>query len=72
MSDPLITVVVPSLDQGDFLEKALESIFEQDLPLEVFVHDGGIDRRLHRRDSTMGIPTGWMAEPTGPRPGRGH
>ena len=39
--DALITVVVPSLNQGRFLNDTLASIFEQDLPLEVFVMDGG-------------------------------
>ncbi|QLE86080.1 glycosyltransferase [Shewanella sp. Scap07] len=38
---PLITVVVPSFNQGQFLEAALLSIFEQNLPIEVFVMDGG-------------------------------
>jgi glycosyltransferase involved in cell wall biosynthesis len=41
MTTPLITVAVPSFNQGRFLEKALLSIFEQDLPVEVFVLDGG-------------------------------
>ena len=41
MSHPLITIAVPSLNQGEFLDTALESIFQQDLPVEVFVLDGG-------------------------------
>lgn len=41
MKSPLITVAVPSFNQGRFLDKALSSIFEQDLPVEVFVLDGG-------------------------------
>jgi len=41
MIQPLVTVAVPSFNQGRFLEKALTSIFEQDVPLEVFVLDGG-------------------------------
>lgn len=36
-----VTVVVPSFNQGRFLERALQSIFEQDVPVEVFVMDGG-------------------------------
>lgn len=39
--NPLITVAVPSYNQGQFLDKALASIFEQSLPMEVFVLDGG-------------------------------
>lgn len=38
---PVATVVVPSLNQGRFLGDALDSIFSQDLPLEVIVMDGG-------------------------------
>lgn len=38
---PLVTVAVPSFNQGRFLDQALESIFAQDLPVEVFVADGG-------------------------------
>jgi len=41
MSAPLITMVVPSFNQGQFLEDALASLFRQELPLEVFVEDGG-------------------------------
>jgi GT2 family glycosyltransferase len=41
MPTPLITVAVPSYNQGQFLEDALSSIFQHELPLEVFVEDGG-------------------------------
>lgn len=41
MTQPLITIAVPSYNQGCFLDAALSSIFEQALPLEVFVMDGG-------------------------------
>lgn len=37
----LVTVVVPSFNQGEFLDDALTSIFTQDVPVEVFVMDGG-------------------------------
>lgn len=40
-ADPLVTVAVPSFNQGRFLDQALASIFAQDLPVEVFVVDGG-------------------------------
>lgn len=39
--NPLVTVVVPSFNQGRFLNDALTSIFEQNVPVEVFVMDGG-------------------------------
>lgn len=38
---PLITLAVPSYNQGRYLEQALASIFNQQLPIEVFVMDGG-------------------------------
>ena len=38
---PRVTVAVPSYNQGAFLATALESIFSQDVPVEVFVLDGG-------------------------------
>ncbi len=37
----LVTVAVPSYNQGRYLDRALSSIFEQQLPVEVFVADGG-------------------------------
>lgn len=39
--DPVVTVAVPSLNQGEYLDTALQSLFDQDLPLEVYVADGG-------------------------------
>lgn len=41
LSAPLVTVAVPSFNQGHFLDQALDSIFEQDVDVEVFVLDGG-------------------------------
>jgi glycosyltransferase involved in cell wall biosynthesis len=41
VAESLITIVVPSLNQGRYLNDALESIFQQDVPAEVFVMDGG-------------------------------
>lgn len=39
--DALVTIVVPSFNQGRFLEQALESIANQTVRSEVFVMDGG-------------------------------
>ena len=41
MTAPLVTIAVPSINQGRFLGDALTSIFQQELPVEVFVLDGG-------------------------------
>ena len=41
MPEPLVTIAVPSFNQGRFLDTALASIFEQPVPVEVFVVDGG-------------------------------
>jgi len=38
---PLVTVAVPSYNQGRYLDDALRSVFQQDCPVEVFVADGG-------------------------------
>ncbi|MDF1757352.1 MAG: glycosyltransferase family 2 protein [Legionellaceae bacterium] len=38
---PLITVAVPSYNQGQFLSSALESITTQGVEVEIFVVDGG-------------------------------
>lgn len=38
---PIVTIAVPSYNQGRFLEEALTSIFNQNLPVEVFVADAG-------------------------------
>lgn len=51
---PLITVAVPSFNQGRYLTDALESIFNQGLPVEVFVADGG------STDNTLAILKNWQ------------
>lgn len=38
---PVVTVAVPSFNQGRFLVDALNSVLAQDVPVEVFVADGG-------------------------------
>ncbi|QWE22956.1 glycosyltransferase [Polynucleobacter sp. AP-Jannik-300A-C4] len=53
MNTPLVTVAVPSFNQGAFLDAALASIFQQDIPLEVFVMDGG------STDGTIDIIKKW-------------
>ena len=41
MTEPLVTISVPSFNQGRFLDNALSSIFQQEVPVEVYVLDGG-------------------------------
>jgi glycosyltransferase involved in cell wall biosynthesis len=41
MTEPMVTIAVPSFNQGRFLDDALASIFQQEVPVEVFVLDGG-------------------------------
>jgi glycosyltransferase involved in cell wall biosynthesis len=61
---PRVTVAVPSLAQGRFLEQALESLFAQDVPIEVFVADGGstdgTTEILRRWESRL---LGWRSRP---------
>ncbi len=41
MKGSCVTVAVPSLNQALYLDEALNSLFSQDVPVEVFVADGG-------------------------------
>jgi GT2 family glycosyltransferase len=65
-TSPLVTIAVPSFNQGRFLDEALASIFVQDVPVEVFVVDGGstddsvdVIRRYEHRLA------GWRSRPDG-------
>ncbi len=49
-----ITVVIPSLNQGRFLEEALASIDSQGLPLEIVLVDGG------STDGTQEVIRNWQ------------
>jgi GT2 family glycosyltransferase len=63
---PLVTLVVPSLNQARFLEAALRSVFEQRVPVEVFVQDGGSSdgsREILERWSPR--LAGWRSGPDG-------
>jgi glycosyltransferase involved in cell wall biosynthesis len=61
---PRVTVAVPSLNHARFLDRTLESIFDQAVEVEVFVMDAGSD------DGTLGVIgrfqprlAGWRSHP---------
>lgn len=60
---PLVTIAVPSLNQGRFLDDALASIFQQQVPVEVFVLDGG------STDNSVDVIKKWESRLAGWRSG---
>ena len=61
---PLITIAVPSYNQGRFLDKALTSLFSQELPIEVFVLDGGsTDNSVEIIEKWSHRLAGWRSHP---------
>jgi len=62
---PLISVVVPNLNQGEFIGDALNSIFSQEYhPLEVIVMDGGsADESVKIIEQWSQQITSWRSEP---------
>lgn len=72
---PLVSVVIPSFNQAEFLEEALRSVALQDYrPIEQIVIDGGsrdgtVDllRRWTAEDHRAGYACRWISEPD-----RGH
>lgn len=63
MSVPVVTVAVPSFNQGNFLNEALDSVFSQDVLVEVFVLDGGSG------DSSISVIRNWENRLAGWRSG---
>lgn len=60
-NQPLITVAVPSYNQGRFLDQALSSIFNQGIPIEVFLMDGG------STDESIAVINQWAKKLAGSR-----
>jgi glycosyltransferase involved in cell wall biosynthesis len=64
MADPLVTAVVPSFNQAEFLEEALQSLVSQDVPVEIFVQDGGsTDRSLQIIERYADRLASWCSGP---------
>lgn len=62
MTSPLITIAIPSFNQGQFLNEALASIFSQEVPVEVFVLDAGSsDNSLAVIDQWKHKLAGWRS-----------
>jgi glycosyltransferase involved in cell wall biosynthesis len=59
----MVTIAVPSFNQGRFLDDALASIFQQKVPVEVFVLDGG------STDSSVEVIKKWAPQLAGWRSG---
>jgi len=61
---PLLTIAVPSFNQGRFLDAALASLFSQNLPIEVFVADAGsTDESLEVIKRWEARLSGWRSHP---------
>ncbi|WP_459570339.1 glycosyltransferase family 2 protein [Cupriavidus sp. 8B] len=64
ITSPLITITVPSFNQGRFLDQALASIFSQKIPVEVFVLDAGsTDNSLAVINKWESRLAGWRSHP---------
>lgn len=53
---PVITIAVPSYNHGRFLDEALASIFDQGMPVEVMLADGG------SHDETLQVIQKWKSQ----------
>lgn len=66
MTSPLVTIAVPSFNQGRFLDDALASIFRQEIEVEVFVLDGGsTDESVRVLERWAPLLAGWRSGPDG-------
>ena len=66
MTEPLVTVVIPSLNQAKFLPAAIESALTQSVATEIFVMDGGsTDGSLAIIEGYEDDLAGWVSAPDG-------
>ena len=67
LNPPKISIVIPSYNQGKYLEHTLRSIIDQNYPnLEIFVVDAGsTDETLTVIRRYESVITGWVSEPDG-------
>jgi glycosyltransferase involved in cell wall biosynthesis len=64
VTKPIVTIAIPSLNQGRYLDSALASIFAQRLSVEVFLMDGGsADRTLDVIAKWKPLLAGWRSRP---------
>lgn len=60
---PKISVIIPSLNQGDFIETAIHSVIGQNYPaLELWVIDGGSTDKTLEKLRTLPSSVHWISE----------
>jgi glycosyltransferase involved in cell wall biosynthesis len=63
-TDPLVSIVTPSFNQGCFLRRAIDSVLHQDYPhIEYLVMDGGSTDESVSILQSYGNRFGWVSEP---------
>ena len=64
MNESLVTIVIPSLNQAEYLPAAIESALNQSIATEVFVMDGGSsDDSVAIIQNYESHLAGWVSEP---------